>query len=48
MYQVSPLAHVQVDYPEWYAACGWYFVVAVICFLGLKWKSRAWRTTQVS
>lgn len=33
-YQISPLAHLQVDYPTWYTASGCYLVVAVLCFAG--------------
>jgi hypothetical protein len=41
-YQISPLAHLQIDYPTWYAASAWYLAVAGLCFVGLTWRSRAW------
>ena len=44
LYQISPLAHVQVDYPTWYAASGWFLVVAFSCFLGLVWTCGVTRT----
>ena len=47
-YQLSPLAHLQVDYPAWYAACGWYLAVAALCFLGMRWKVRTWQATTAS
>jgi hypothetical protein len=47
-YQISPLAHLQVDYPSWYAACAWYLAVAVVCFLGFTWKFRTWRSAPAS
>jgi hypothetical protein len=47
-YQMSPLAHLQVDYPAWYAACGWYLAFATLCFLGMRWKVRTWRATTAS
>ena len=47
-YQISPLAHLQLEYPAWYAACGWYLGVAALCFVGLKWKIRSWQTTTAS
>ena len=40
-YQMSPLAHLQVDYPAWYAACGWYLLFAAACVLGMQWKARS-------
>ena len=39
-YQISPLAHLQVDYPAWYSACAGYWAVACACFLGLTLKLR--------
>ena len=44
-YQMSPLAHLQVQYPTWYAASGWYLAFALICLLGMKWKVRSWPLT---
>jgi hypothetical protein len=44
-YQMSPLAHLQVQYPTWYAASAWYLAFAVICLLGLRWKVRSWSMT---
>jgi hypothetical protein len=41
LYRISPLAHVQIDYPAWYAACGWYLSLTLLGFLGLTWKCRA-------
>ena len=38
LYSISPLAHLQVKYPAWDAACGWYLGVALLCFLGLRWR----------
>lgn len=34
LYQVSPLAHVRLEYPAWQAAAGLYFLVALVCFGG--------------
>jgi hypothetical protein len=48
LYQISPLAHLQVNYPAWYAACGWYLGLAALCFLGVRWKDRAWQATTAS
>jgi hypothetical protein len=47
-YQISPLAHMQVDYPAWYAACAWYLLVAAVCFVGFTWKFRTWRVAPAS
>ena len=44
-YQISPLAHLQIDYPTWYTASGYYLAVAGVCFVGLTWRFRAWPTT---
>ncbi len=35
LYQVSPLAHVRLDYPAWQAAAGLYLLVALACFAGV-------------
>ncbi|HEV8398031.1 MAG TPA: hypothetical protein VGQ37_27335 [Vicinamibacterales bacterium] len=32
-YQVSPLAHVQLEYPAWTAACGWYLAAGCVGFV---------------
>jgi hypothetical protein len=47
-YQISPLAHLQVDYPSWYAACAWYLVFAAVCFGAFTWKFRTWRAAPAS
>jgi hypothetical protein len=39
-YQISPLAHLQIDYPTWYAASASYVAVAGLCFVGLTWRFR--------
>jgi hypothetical protein len=44
-YQMSPLAHIQVEYPAWHAACAWYFSFAGLCFVGLKLQCRSWQFT---
>ncbi len=46
-YQMSPLAHLQLQYPSWYSACGWYLALAALCFLGVGWKARSWQLTSV-
>jgi hypothetical protein len=38
-YRISPLAHLGVEYPAWYATCGWYSLVAVGCFVVMKVRS---------
>lgn len=43
LYQISPLAHVQVDYPSWAALCGWYLSAGFVGFLGLAWSNRIGR-----
>ena len=40
LYQISPLAHTQVDYAAWYVASGWYLGLGFLCFLGLTLKFR--------
>jgi hypothetical protein len=47
-YQMSPLAHLQVEYPSWYVASGWYLALAGLCFLGVRWKTRSWQSTTVN
>jgi hypothetical protein len=47
-YQMSPLARLQVEYPAWYAASGWYLVFACLCLGGAQWKARSWRSTAAS
>lgn len=44
LYQISPLAHLQVDYPAWHTASGWYLVFAFSSYLGLVWKCGVART----
>ena len=34
-YQISPLAHMRVDYPSWQAVCGWYLAVGFLCVAGV-------------
>ena len=46
-YQMSPLAHLQVQYASWYLACGWYLAFAGLCFVGANWKARSWQLTSV-
>jgi hypothetical protein len=39
-YQISPLAHMQMAYPEWASTSAWYLAVAALgCFV-FAWKSR--------
>jgi hypothetical protein len=40
LYQISPLAHLQVDLPTWPVVCGVYLTAALTCFLGLTWLNR--------
>jgi hypothetical protein len=40
-YQISPLAHLQVNYPTWYAASGWYLAIAGACLAGFAATARA-------
>jgi hypothetical protein len=47
-YQMSPLARLQVDYPSWYAASGWYLLFACLCLGGVRWKVRSWRSATAS
>jgi hypothetical protein len=42
LYQISPLAHIQFDYPTWGRASALYLAVAFACFVGVTLKSRAW------
>ena len=42
LYQISPLAHIQFDYPTWGRASVLYLAVAFACFVGVTLKSRAW------
>jgi hypothetical protein len=34
-YQISPLAHMRVDYPSWQTVCGWYLAVGCLCCIGV-------------
>ena len=36
-YQISPLAHIQIDYPSWLAVCLAYLALAA-CFMVLAWR----------
>jgi hypothetical protein len=40
-YQISPLAHMQIEYPSWPAVCGWYLAVTCCFFVGLTWQRRS-------
>ena len=40
LYQISPLAHMQMDYPQWYSASGGYLAIAAVCFTGFTRKFR--------
>lgn len=40
LYRVSPLAHVQTRYPEWYLATGVYLLFTALCLTGVKIASR--------
>ncbi len=42
LYQISPLAHIQFDYPTWSRACAWYLAFALLCFAGMTFKPRTW------
>ena len=42
-YQMSPLAHLQVQYPSWYVASALYMGVAGICVLTICMTARPWR-----
>jgi hypothetical protein len=46
-YQMSPLAHVQVQYPAWYLASAWYLAIAGLCFAGVSWQARLWQLMSV-
>ena len=35
LYQISPLAHVQIDYPSWPGAAAGYLAIACVCLLCL-------------
>ena len=43
-YQISPLAHMRVDYPSWQAACGCYLAVGCVFFVGVTRRVRNWRS----
>ena len=38
-YQISPLAHVQVEYPTWGAVCVAYLLAGCAALLGMAWRS---------
>jgi hypothetical protein len=40
VYQISPLAHMGIDYPSWVAACGSYLATSFVFFIGLVWRCR--------
>lgn len=48
LYQISPLAHMRMNYPGWYGACAGYLAVALACFAGLTWKHRSWQSASGS
>jgi hypothetical protein len=48
LYQISPLAHVQIDYPVWHRASAWYLSLAFVCFFTLTLKFRTWQSASAS
>ena len=48
LYQISPLAHVQIDYPVWHRASAWYLALALTCFLTLTLKFRTWHSASAT
>jgi hypothetical protein len=38
LYRISPLAHLHIEYPTWYAACAWHLLLTFVSFLALRWK----------
>jgi hypothetical protein len=42
LYRLTPVAHRQFTYPEWYAACAAYLTAAMFCFAGVV-RSLRWR-----
>jgi len=46
-YQMSPLAHLQVQYPAWYLACAWYLALAGLCFVSVSMQARSRRLMSV-
>jgi hypothetical protein len=40
-YQVSPLAHVRLEYPTWGAVCGWYLAAGCAGFVASAISNRA-------
>jgi hypothetical protein len=46
-YQMSPLAHIQVQYPAWYLASAWYLALAGLCFVGVTLQARSWQLMSV-
>jgi hypothetical protein len=44
LYQISPLAHLSIEYPAWRIALAWHLAVAVACGVALTWTHRTWRT----
>lgn len=41
-YQISPLAHIELEYPAWYTASAWYVAVAAACFAAATWRRSEW------
>ena len=37
-YQISPLAHVQLEYPAWSTVCGWYLLAGCAGFFATLWR----------
>jgi hypothetical protein len=40
LYQISPLAHLSIDYPAWSASAAWHLTVASACTAILAWTGR--------
>lgn len=39
-YQISPLAHMQMAYPEWASTSAWYLAAAALACFVFTWKAR--------
>jgi hypothetical protein len=48
LYQISPLAHMQMDYPAWQFACGSYLVLALVCWGSVTLRVRTWSPASLS
>jgi hypothetical protein len=42
LYQMSPLAHLSIDYPTWYAALAWHLAMAIVCGALMICMQRTW------